>query len=90
MDKTLPPNPNHISTCRQDISFMTLRGIVGSVFVAAGGMLLFVALYLVLYTALYQHSNPTQGLAGAMFLGFVGFLLVADGLSFVINSAVSS
>lgn len=69
---------------------MTLRGIDGSVFVAVGGMLLFVALYLVLYTALYQHFNPTQGLAGAMFLGFFGFLLVADGLSFVINSAVSS
>ena len=68
---------------------MTLRGIVGSVFVAVGGMLLFVALYLVLYTALYQHLNPTQGLASALFFGFVGFLLVADGLSFVINSAVS-
>jgi len=65
---------------------MALRGIVGSILVAVGGMLLFVALYLVLYTVLYQYFYPTPGLAGAIFFGFIGFWLVAYGLSLTIKS----
>ena len=66
-----------------------MRGIVGSVLVAFGGALLFVALYLVLYTALYQPFYPTPGIAGALLFGLVGFGLLAYGFSMVIKSAVS-
>jgi tetrahydromethanopterin S-methyltransferase subunit D len=67
-----------------------MRGIVGSVLVAIGGALLFVALYLVLYTALYQYFNPTAGMAGALLFGLFGFGLLAYGFFLVIKSDVSS
>jgi hypothetical protein len=67
-----------------------MRGIVGSVLVAIGGAFLFVALYLVFYTALYQHFNPTAGMAGALLFGLIGFGLLAYGFFLVIKSAVSS
>jgi hypothetical protein len=67
-----------------------MRGIVGSILVAVGGALLFVALYIVLYTALYQHFNPTAGMTGALLFGLVGFGLLAYGFFLVIKSAVSS
>jgi uncharacterized membrane protein YphA (DoxX/SURF4 family) len=43
---------------------MTSGEIAGSVLVAIGGALLFVALYLVLYNALYQYFNPTAAWRG--------------------------
>jgi hypothetical protein len=93
-DKTLPANTETIyQRAGKVFSVMALRGIVGSILAAFGGMLLFLALYLVLYTALYQYFDPTSGLASAMLFGFIGFWLIAYGLSLIIKSvepAVSS
>ena len=66
-----------------------MRGILGPVFVAFGGALIFLALYLVLYTALYQPFYPTPGIAGALLFGLIGFGLLAYGFSIVIKPAVS-
>jgi len=48
---------------------------VGVILVAIGGMFLFLALYLIAFTALYQHFNPTGGIFGALFFGFAGFFV---------------
>lgn len=58
----------------------------GALLAAIGGVFLFVALYLVVYTALYQYDNATPGMIGVVFFGFAGFWLVAHGFFFIIKS----
>jgi hypothetical protein len=54
--------------------------------VAAGGAMLFLALYLTLYAVLYQYGNPTGGVAGALFFGFFGSWLLAYGFALIIKA----
>jgi len=63
---------------------------VGASIIAIGGMLLFLALYQILYTVLYQYFNPTGGIFGALFFGFVGFWLIAYGSSLTRKSVSQS